>query len=102
MESYTTYSNTSVEYQFEVFQTLNFSFCVFHPPAQTEHYCNNDFLCLKRIYESKKIFVFKIQSKRIYLKMKTVHSLMRTSKYYTFKKRFENVYQLCKHRHHFL
>lgn len=51
-ESYTTYSNTSVEYQFEVSQILNFSFCVCHLPAQTEHCHNNSFLCL--LYEIKK------------------------------------------------
>lgn len=42
-ESYATYSNTNVEYQFEVFQTLNFSFCVCHLPVQIEHYYNNGF-----------------------------------------------------------
>lgn len=63
--SYATYSNTGAEYQFEVSQTLNFSFCVCHLPAQIEHYYNNAFYVKKeqKLYEKRFLFVFKIQSK---------------------------------------
>lgn len=57
-ESYATYSNTSVEYQFEVSQTPNLSFCVCHLPVQMEHYYKNGFLYLKKLYENKNIYLF--------------------------------------------
>ena len=61
-ESYATYSNTSVEYQFEVSRILSFSFCVCHLPVQTEHYHNHGFQVLKKSSTKIKrcLFVFKI------------------------------------------
>lgn len=49
-ESYATHSDTGVECQSGVSETLNFSFCVCHLPAQTEHYYNHGFFMFKKSF----------------------------------------------------